>query len=612
MGVPTQSTCFSDDACGGGGAVPATIIDAAGDLIVGTGDNTVDRMATTAFGLARLADADAAAARAALGVEAVGVLFAARFGAVGDGVTDDTDAIQTALDAALAAGGRTVLLDAGTFLIRRPLVLGSRVTLAGAGMGVTTITRPAGVRSLLTVNASPGNTSVTVAAASGFAVGGSIHLSDTSNWEWASTQGRITDVTGNVVTFTNSEGLGRTGCEANYHTAWSATAYSVFPLIRNVEGSLYVTVRDLTLDGNAGANDPNPTSATVNGVADFTVACIHWVETYYSLVDRVEILDAPGDAYSDQAQDGSGLTPSRAAIKATRNTIRGCRIHGATRHGIHVGTCGAGAIVEHNTITNCAWDGSFYCASATDGTATGNVISGCGRGFAGGDDRDTGNTIAGNVITGCTSWAIEFSGGGVGTHVSSLTITGNHIDCSGAGAAGLLIGVLGAVVTGNTIVSTGGTTEFCQVTSTGDGVVISGNNITQTTAASGSRGINLMSCDEPTVTGNLFRGMQNAIALSGVTRGAFSGNVFTGVTARAIWLAGTASTDCVLTANRSSITMVTEDVAPTRMLIDGLGTNGATDPASSGNWYSASPPQRWQGALVRWNSGGGEKVSIYN
>lgn len=587
MGVPTRSTCFSDEACG---------------------DHVHPMPSASDVGAATAAQG--ALADGAVQPGDISTFVAARYGAEGDGVTDDTDAIQAALDAALAAGGGTVLLAAGTFLIRRPLVLGSRVTLAGAGMGVTTITRPAGVKSLLTVNASTGDTSVTVTDATGFTVGGSIHLSDTANWEWVSTQGRITNIAGNVITFANSEGLGRTGCEANYLTARSATAYSVFPLIRNVEGSLHVTVRDLTLDGNTGANDPNPTSTTVNGVADFTVACIHWVETYYSLVDRVEILDAPGDAYSDQAQDGNGLTPSRAAIKATRNTIRGCRIHGATRHGVHVGTCGAGAIVEHNTITGCAWYGYFYCAYATDGTATGNIVSGCGRGFAGGDDRDTGNTIVGNVITGCASWAIEFSGGGVGTHVSSLTITGNHIDCSGG--AGLQIGVSGAVVTGNTIVSTSGTTEFCQVTSTGDGVVISGNNITQVTAASGSRGINLLSCDEPTVTGNLFRGMQNAIVLAGVTRGALSGNVFTGVTARAIWLAGTTSTDCVLTGNRSSITLVTEDVAPTRMLIDGLGTNGATDPAASGNWYSASPPQRWQGALVRWNSGGGEKVSIYN
>ena len=48
------------------GGVPVSLIDAAGDLIVGTADNTVGRMATTTFGRARLADADAAAARAAI------------------------------------------------------------------------------------------------------------------------------------------------------------------------------------------------------------------------------------------------------------------------------------------------------------------------------------------------------------------------------------------------------------------------------------------------------------------------------------------------------------------------------------------------------------------
>ncbi|KTB59412.1 mannuronan epimerase [Pseudomonas viridiflava ICMP 13104] len=68
------------------------------------------------------------------------------FGALGDGVTDDTAAIQAAIDAAAAAGGGEVVMGAGTYVVsggEEPsdgcLMLKSNVTLSGAGMGETII-----------------------------------------------------------------------------------------------------------------------------------------------------------------------------------------------------------------------------------------------------------------------------------------------------------------------------------------------------------------------------------------------------------------------------------------------------------------------------------------
>lgn len=54
-------------------------------------------------------------------------------GAVANGTTDDTEAIQNAIDAASAAGGGVVTLPAGTFLIDGHLVMKSNVKLTGAG-----------------------------------------------------------------------------------------------------------------------------------------------------------------------------------------------------------------------------------------------------------------------------------------------------------------------------------------------------------------------------------------------------------------------------------------------------------------------------------------------
>lgn len=61
------------------------------------------------------------------------------FGAVADGQTDNEPALQAALDHAAAIGGGTVVLQAGTYGIARPLVLRSRVHLAGQGRGRTIV-----------------------------------------------------------------------------------------------------------------------------------------------------------------------------------------------------------------------------------------------------------------------------------------------------------------------------------------------------------------------------------------------------------------------------------------------------------------------------------------
>lgn len=62
------------------------------------------------------------------------------FGAVGDGVTDDTAAIQAAIDSVKINGG-TVFVPPGTYLINAPIVLWSNVTFYGV-KGASTISKP--------------------------------------------------------------------------------------------------------------------------------------------------------------------------------------------------------------------------------------------------------------------------------------------------------------------------------------------------------------------------------------------------------------------------------------------------------------------------------------
>lgn len=62
-----------------------------------------------------------------------------QYGAAGDGVTDDSAAIQKALTACRVAGGGTVHVPAGTYIIGEILQIGSNTHLKGDGKGVSTI-----------------------------------------------------------------------------------------------------------------------------------------------------------------------------------------------------------------------------------------------------------------------------------------------------------------------------------------------------------------------------------------------------------------------------------------------------------------------------------------
>ena len=61
------------------------------------------------------------------------------FGATGDGVHDDTAAIQAAFDAVASAGGGITYLAAGTYLVSKRLVIGSKTVVTGEHRYASTI-----------------------------------------------------------------------------------------------------------------------------------------------------------------------------------------------------------------------------------------------------------------------------------------------------------------------------------------------------------------------------------------------------------------------------------------------------------------------------------------
>ena len=71
------------------------------------------------------------------------------FGAVGDGTTNDTTAIQNAINAVIAQGGGTLFFPAGTYSINATLTVTGAVILKGAGTGSNSLPTFAAVTKIL-------------------------------------------------------------------------------------------------------------------------------------------------------------------------------------------------------------------------------------------------------------------------------------------------------------------------------------------------------------------------------------------------------------------------------------------------------------------------------
>jgi hypothetical protein len=78
----------------------------------------------------------ATGAELAKGLNAInGTVNVKDFGAMGDGVADDTTAIQAAIDAAYLRGGGTIHFPTGKYIVSSSLIVPQRVTLVGESLG---------------------------------------------------------------------------------------------------------------------------------------------------------------------------------------------------------------------------------------------------------------------------------------------------------------------------------------------------------------------------------------------------------------------------------------------------------------------------------------------
>lgn len=115
---------------------------------VADGPGNIIRAATTNALIAH--DLDHEARLTAVTTQTTSAFNVRSYGAKGDGVTDDTAAVQSALTAAATAGGGTVYVPAGTYQVGG-LVMRNSITLRGDGWGSTLRLRGGANTYLLTV-----------------------------------------------------------------------------------------------------------------------------------------------------------------------------------------------------------------------------------------------------------------------------------------------------------------------------------------------------------------------------------------------------------------------------------------------------------------------------
>lgn len=299
-----------------------------------------------------------------------GYLSAREYGAVGDGETDDTDALERLFADAFDLK-KAVFFEPGTYLIRRSLTLRTGMEIYG---NEATITKRKAVTTSLTADAPAGQRFVDVKNAGGFTPGDQICITYTDQANQC-TYAIIDSIVLNRIYFTNiisDQQPGFPGCVRS-HTSGTKVSTS-FALLRSWSPRFDcdgVFIHDLTLDGNRASSEPK----------SWANSCIH-LDAYYPggysnsttgvpykhpqrnmTLRNLVIRNSSHDAVSDQGEGGLVMTD--------------CNISNCAMHGVHLGTRYFNAQVSNNVMTGNGSIGAgvFFCQDVTDVVVEGNEIT---------------------------------------------------------------------------------------------------------------------------------------------------------------------------------------------------------------------------------------------
>ena len=351
------------------------------------------------------------------------VLYVKNYGAVGDGVTDDTAALETAFADAYSQKKPLVFND-GTYLIRRPLTLRSGMEVYGVGNA--TIKKKASTTTTLTASLSAGSSTMTVASVSGFAVGDYIFVSSEARIFPAARHcsvGTITAINSSTrkITFESAYKDQKAGAVKTH--AVGCYVSNSCALIRSW-GMKYecigAYVHNLTLDGNRVSGE----------FGDWQNGCIH-IDACTGTVEGITydkeardnsftnlvIKNSPFDGISDQSNGGA--------------YIENCKISNSYMHGVHFGTFYNGATISGNTFKNTENGAAcFWCQNVENLIFTNNIIDGCYKGCSEYEYGTAGQSsiISNNIFNNITNYVFDFSHSVSEDFQGRMIVNGNIIE----------------------------------------------------------------------------------------------------------------------------------------------------------------------------------------
>ena len=359
-----------------------------------------------------------------------GHISAKDYGAVGDGIVDDTEALERAFDAA-ARMHVALYIPAGDYLIRRPLPLKSGMEVYGDGIS-TVIKKKAAVWHKLTAILAVDTNVATLDGIDGYEVGDAMYVSDYYN-NYTNGNGSARDCSygvitaidsvNNTVTFQSSLNhiAGHSGAVKNHPVnCVLSTSYSIFRSWSKDE-CIGVYIHDICLDGNRQTNEP---MSWCNGVIHFDpysksnrLNVSYNSHTYNHIIANCTILNSSFDGISDQSEGGL--------------YVKDCTIENSAMHGIHMGTIFSNALISGNTLTGNTVRGAgvFFCQDVTNAVIDNNKISMFNHGCSDEEYGTAGtfNIIRNNQFTNITSYVFDFLKATSGGHGGGLLITNNKV-----------------------------------------------------------------------------------------------------------------------------------------------------------------------------------------
>jgi hypothetical protein len=433
----------------------------------------------------------------------VSVLNVKDFGAVGDGTTDDKAAIQSAINAAVAASGGIVFFPTGNYAVASGLtVSGSHVRLVGGAVGAASITATANgfivldvtgtrhslenllvYRNLFSSNPSDVlvrlNNAVQCKIDNCWLQGGfySLAITGTNCTDNVITCSTLTFATGSALVLMQSSGgingahhFYRVLCNqaypagvpvaANYKGAWSAsTAYAVKDVV--TVGAYYLQCTVAGTSGNVapavnafyGTNIPdNTVTWQLMGRADYRGFQIDTGVTFV----RIRECDVTGPYVN-----GINLTNTLSGSAPQAITIERCTIHGPVFNGVFVNAGKEIELLGVNTFSPTGGGTTLYGIGLAGSEQA--LVKDCQvYGYTQGIYTNTPRTsIIGNAVFGCNVGIY------VEANLSSFAIVGNLCGSSSV-RGGNTIGIQVAAGTSDRYVITNNIT-FGATTGVSDG-----------------------------------------------------------------------------------------------------------------------------------------------